>query len=114
MASSAATSPASTPASRSGAQVSRTAETSTPRTASTSSDGRYEFRDVAPGRYMLRVERSGYLALTYGQRRPGEHFYSPRSEIIGSTREARRAGSQLARKPQAPSAATAIVRISAS
>jgi hypothetical protein len=44
----------------------------TPRTASTSTDGRYEFRDVAPGRYTLRVERSGYLALTYGQRRPGE------------------------------------------
>jgi Carboxypeptidase regulatory-like domain len=55
------------------AQVSLTAEMSiTPRTASTSSDGRYEFRDVAPGRYALRVERSGYLALTYGQRRPGE------------------------------------------
>jgi hypothetical protein len=44
----------------------------TPRTASTSSDGRYEFRDVAPGRYTLRVERSGYLSLTYGQRRPGD------------------------------------------
>jgi protocatechuate 3,4-dioxygenase beta subunit len=44
----------------------------TPRTASASNDGRYEFRDVAPGRYTLRVERSGYLALTYGQRRPGE------------------------------------------
>ncbi len=44
----------------------------TPRTASTSSDGRYEFRDIPPGRYTLRVERSGYLALTYGQRRPGE------------------------------------------
>jgi hypothetical protein len=44
----------------------------TPRTASTSTDGRYEFRDVAPGRYTLRVERSGYLALTFGQRRPGE------------------------------------------
>jgi hypothetical protein len=44
----------------------------TPRMATTSSDGRYEFRDVAPGRYTLRVERSGYLALTYGQRRPGE------------------------------------------
>ena len=43
-----------------------------PRTASTSVDGRYEFRDVAPGRYTVRVERSGYLALTYGQRRPGE------------------------------------------
>src|SRR5215213_3048628 len=44
----------------------------TARTESTSTDGRYEFRDVAPGRYTLRVERSGYLALTYGQRRPGE------------------------------------------
>lgn len=38
----------------------------TPRTASTSSDVRDEFRDVAPGRDTLRVERSGYLALTYG------------------------------------------------
>lgn len=44
----------------------------TPRTASTSNDGRYEFLDVPPGRYTLRVERSGYLALSYGQRRPGE------------------------------------------
>lgn len=44
----------------------------TPRTAITSTDGRYEFRDVAPGRYTLRAQRSGYLALTYGQRRPGE------------------------------------------
>jgi hypothetical protein len=44
----------------------------TPLTASTSTDGSYEFRDVAPGRYTLRVERSGYLGLTYGQRRPGE------------------------------------------
>lgn len=44
----------------------------TPRIASTSSDGRYEFRDVPSGRYTLRVERSGYLALTYGQRRPGD------------------------------------------
>lgn len=43
-----------------------------PRTASTSSDGRYEFRDIAPGRYTLRVQRSGYLTLTYGQRRPSE------------------------------------------
>jgi hypothetical protein len=44
----------------------------TPRTASTSNDGRYEFRDIPPGRYTLRVQRSGYLALNYGQRRPGE------------------------------------------
>lgn len=42
------------------------------RTEHTSSDGRYEFRDVAAGRYTVRVARSGYLTLTYGQRRPGE------------------------------------------
>jgi hypothetical protein len=56
------------------AQVRLTDEMSplTPWTASTSNDGRYELRDVAPGRYTLRVERSGYLSLTYGQRRPGE------------------------------------------
>ena len=55
------------------AQVRLTAaEASTPRTASTPIDGRYEFRDIPPGRYTLRVERRGYLALTYGQRRPDE------------------------------------------
>jgi hypothetical protein len=43
-----------------------------PRTASTSNDGRYEIRDIPPGRYTLRVQRSGYIALNYGQRRPGE------------------------------------------
>ena len=52
----------------------------TPRTASTSNDGRYEFRDIPPGRYTLRVERSGYLALTYGQRRPGEQAGRWRSQ----------------------------------
>jgi hypothetical protein len=55
------------------AQVSlREEATITPRTASTSNDGRYEFRDIPPGRYTLRVQRSGYLALNYGQRHPGE------------------------------------------
>jgi hypothetical protein len=54
------------------AQVRLTAWDMSARTASTSADGRYEFRDVPPGRYTLRVERSGYLALNYGQRRPGE------------------------------------------
>ena len=56
------------------AQVHLTDEMSplNPRAASTSNDGRYEFRDVPPGRYTLRVQRSGYLALNYGQRRFGE------------------------------------------
>ncbi len=56
------------------AQVHLTDEMSplTPRTATTSTDGSYEFRDIPPGRYTLRVERSGYLALKFGQRRPGE------------------------------------------
>ena len=44
----------------------------TPRTAITATDGRFEFRDVAPGRYTVRVDRSGYLSLSYGQRRPGD------------------------------------------
>jgi hypothetical protein len=42
------------------------------RTASTNTDGRYEIRDLPAGRYTLRVNRSGYLPLVYGQRRPGE------------------------------------------
>jgi hypothetical protein len=56
------------------AQVRLTDEMSplTPRTVSTSNDRRYEFRDISPGRYTLRVQRSGYLALNYGQRRPDE------------------------------------------
>ena len=47
-------------------------ELSNPRTASTNTDGRYEIRDLAAGRYTLNVTRSGYLPLAFGQRRPGE------------------------------------------
>jgi len=43
-----------------------------PRTVSTNSDGRYEIRELPPGRYTLNVTRSGYLPLSFGQRRPGE------------------------------------------
>jgi hypothetical protein len=42
------------------------------RSVSTNSDGRYEIRDLPPGEYSLRAERSGYLTLAYGERRPGE------------------------------------------
>jgi Carboxypeptidase regulatory-like domain len=42
------------------------------RTVSTDVDGRYEVTDLPAGRYTLRVTRSGYLSLRYGQRRPLE------------------------------------------
>jgi protocatechuate 3,4-dioxygenase beta subunit len=41
-------------------------------TTSTDADGRYEIRDLAGGRYNISVSRSGYLRLSYGQRRPFE------------------------------------------
>ena len=43
-----------------------------PRNTSTDSDGQYELTDLPAGRYSLSVARSGYLPLTYGQRRPRE------------------------------------------
>jgi len=43
-----------------------------PRATSTGMDGRYEITDLPAGRYTLRVSRSGYLPLMYGQRRPLE------------------------------------------
>jgi protocatechuate 3,4-dioxygenase beta subunit len=39
---------------------------------STDADGRYEFTELAAGAYRMRVSRSGYLTLQYGQRRPLE------------------------------------------
>lgn len=39
---------------------------------STDADGRYEIKDLAAGRYTISVTRSGYLRLSYGQRRPFE------------------------------------------
>ena|SRR5438067_5074706 len=43
-----------------------------PRNTSTDAEGRYEFTDLPAGRFTLRVRRSGYLPLAYGQRRPRE------------------------------------------
>jgi Carboxypeptidase regulatory-like domain len=39
---------------------------------STSVEGRYELKDLPAGRYAIRVTRSGYLSLQFGQRRPLE------------------------------------------
>src|SRR5882672_2002548 len=41
-------------------------------TTSTDADGRYEIKDLPGGRYNINVTRSGYLRLSYGQRRPFE------------------------------------------
>ena len=43
-----------------------------PRATSTDVQGRYELKDLPPGRYTVSVSRSGYLAMRYGQRRPNE------------------------------------------
>ena len=42
------------------------------RTTTTTADGRYQFKDLPAGRYTLTVQRSGFLTLRYGQRRPLE------------------------------------------
>src|SRR5262245_41811986 len=42
------------------------------RSTSTNLDGKYEITDLPPGRYSITVTRSGYLRLSYGQRRPFE------------------------------------------
>lgn len=42
------------------------------RVAQTDGEGRYEFRDLPPGRYTLAASKAGYVNLSYGQRRPFE------------------------------------------
>ena len=42
------------------------------RTMSTGLDGSYSFKELPAARYRVNVTRGGYLALEYGQRRPGE------------------------------------------
>src|SRR5436309_3177019 len=43
-----------------------------PRTVNTNADGRYEIKDLPAGQYVVSAQRSGYLALRYGQRRAFE------------------------------------------
>src|SRR5918993_909015 len=38
----------------------------------TDGQGRFEFRDLAAGRYTLTASKGGFVTLQYGQRRPGE------------------------------------------
>lgn len=42
------------------------------RTTTTGDDGRYEFTQLAAGRYGLKVSKGGYVDIEYGQRRPFE------------------------------------------
>src|SRR5262245_52485214 len=42
------------------------------RTTSTNAAGRYEIKDLPAGRFTINVTRSGYLRLSYGQRRAFE------------------------------------------
>jgi carboxypeptidase family protein len=49
-----------------------TAQGGPPKSTSTNLQGRYELKDLLPGRYVLTVRRAGYLSLQYGQRRPGD------------------------------------------
>jgi hypothetical protein len=43
-----------------------------PVTSSTNSSGDFEVRDLAPGFYIVRASRAGYLATEFGQRRSRE------------------------------------------
>lgn len=42
----------------------------TTRLTSTDAEGRYEFRNLPPGRYTITVNKAGYVGLEFGQRRP--------------------------------------------
>jgi protocatechuate 3,4-dioxygenase beta subunit len=42
------------------------------RTTTTDADGRYEFADLPPGRFIVSVTKAGYVTLQYGQRRTFE------------------------------------------
>jgi carboxypeptidase family protein len=42
------------------------------RATSTDGSGRYEFKDLAAGRYSISASKGSYISLSYGQRRPNE------------------------------------------
>jgi hypothetical protein len=54
------------------AEVRAMAKTGISRLATTDSDGRFDLRDMPAGEYRLTVSKSGFVPLTYGQRRPFE------------------------------------------
>lgn len=54
--------------------------------ASTDDQGRFEIRNLIGGRYTVSVSKTGYVALTYGQRRPNERG-TPVSIAPGTTVE---------------------------
>jgi hypothetical protein len=54
------------------AEVRAMARTGISRLATTDGDGRFDLRDLPAGEYRLSVSKSGFVPLTYGQRRPFE------------------------------------------
>src|SRR6185436_12085225 len=54
-------------------------------TTSTDAEGRYEIKDLAGGRYTITVTRSGYLRLSYGQRRPFDLANGQRADNVDFT-----------------------------
>jgi len=54
------------------AQVRATVPGVESRLATTDPQGRFEFKELAAGRYTLNASKGGFVALQYGQRRPSE------------------------------------------
>jgi protocatechuate 3,4-dioxygenase beta subunit len=54
------------------AQVRITGPEIVPKTAVTDAEGRYEFRELPGGRFVLSATKAGYVSVQYGQKRPNE------------------------------------------